>query len=80
MDTANPYQVHDSTVNFVIPALDRDEGRLPSSVAKDHVRKWSDSTTGEMKLRQKYFCVHDPYRDVRVLRGRDKLIAQRQTH
>jgi hypothetical protein len=74
MDTANPYQVHDSTVKLVILALDRDEGKLPTSVAA------GDSTTGKMRLRQKYFCVHDPYRDVRVLQGRDELTAQRQTH
>jgi hypothetical protein len=79
MDTANPYQVHDSTVKLVILTLDRDQGRLPSSVATDHVRKWSDSTTGKMKVKQKYFCVHNPYRGRASPRGRDKLVAERHT-
>jgi len=79
MDTANPYQVHDSTVKLVILTLDRDEGRLPSSVATDHVRKWSDSTTGKMKVKQKYFRVHNPYRGRASPRGRDKLVAERHT-
>jgi hypothetical protein len=42
MDMANPYQVHDSTVKLVILTLNRDEGRLPSSVAADYIRTWSD--------------------------------------
>jgi hypothetical protein len=55
MDTANPYQVHDSTVKLVILALDRDEGRLPSSVAADHIRTWSDSTTGKDEAQAEVF-------------------------
>ena len=56
MDTANPYQVHDSTVKLVILALDRDEGRLLGSVATDQCSKmerqhhWKDEAQAEVFL------------------------------
>jgi hypothetical protein len=50
MDTAKPYQVHDSIVKLVILGLIRCSGRLPNSDAVDHVRKCQ---TGS-----------DPWRDV----------------
>jgi hypothetical protein len=40
MDTANPYQVHDSTVMLVILGLVLYREGLRNSAAMDHIRKY----------------------------------------
>jgi hypothetical protein len=63
MDTANPYQVHDSIVNLVILGLVRWSGRLPNSGATDHVRKLDNSNVGTLELRSVSTLIFmEPYR------------------
>jgi hypothetical protein len=61
MDTANPYQVHDSIVKLVIPGLIRCSGRLPNSHAMGHVRKLDNSNVGTLELRERRMHIHTHY-------------------
>jgi hypothetical protein len=50
MDTAIPYQIHDSIVKLIILGLIRCSRRLPNSDAMDHVRKLDNSNVGTLEL------------------------------
>jgi hypothetical protein len=68
MDTAIPYQIHDSIVKLVILGLIRCSGRLPNSDAMDHVRKLDNSNVGTLELcekRKHIQLIYVPYRKLK---------------